>query len=65
MQGDELTPQDVAREFNVSTSTVRRWDKRGLLKPTRTLPGSKHRRYSREDVDVFRERHGDGLLGED
>lgn len=62
MTGDELTPKDVAREFNVSTSTVRRWDRPGWLRPTRILPGSRHRRYSRQDVDAFRKLYDEGLL---
>lgn len=56
MASEELRPSDVAREFKVSPTTVRRWGKRGWLTPTRTLPGSKYRRYSREDVEAFRKR---------
>ena len=52
--GSELTPAEVAREFKVSPATVRRWEESGLLKPTRRLPGSRHRRYSRESVNTFK-----------
>lgn len=52
--GEELTPVEVAREFKVSPATVRRWEERGLLAKARRLPGSKHRRYSRESVDALK-----------
>jgi hypothetical protein len=64
MASDELTPSDVAREFNVSPTTVRRWDKRGWLKPTHLLPGSRHRRYSRADVEAFKKRVAEGAFDE-
>lgn len=56
MDSDELTPAQVAREFKVSTQTVRRWEQRDMLKPTRRLPQSQYRRYSREAVEDFRRR---------
>lgn len=52
----ELSPADVAREFKVSASMVRRWGVRGWLPPTRRLAGSGYRRYSRADVEKFRTR---------
>jgi DNA-binding transcriptional MerR regulator len=51
---EELTPADVAREFKVSPATVRRWEEKGILKPTRRLPGSHYRRYSRESVEALK-----------
>lgn len=54
MGKDEMTPTEVAREFNVSPSTVRRWENNGLLVPTRRLPGSRHRRYSRQAVEALK-----------
>lgn len=54
MGKDELTPGEVAQEFNVSPATVRRWEQRGLLVPSRRLPGSRHRRYSRAAVDALK-----------
>ncbi len=51
-----MTPAQVAREFKVSAQTVRRWEQRDMLKPTRRLPKSKYRRYSREAVEDFRRR---------
>jgi len=52
----ELTPAQVAAEFRVSPSTVRRWEKAKMLLPTRRLPGSGYRRYSRADVEAFKVR---------
>lgn len=54
MGKDELTPTEVAREFNVSPATVRRWELAGILAPSRRLPGSRHRRYSRTSVDALK-----------
>lgn len=56
MGKDELTPTEVAREFNVSPATVRRWEASGVLSPTRRLPGSGHRRYSRTAVDALKKK---------
>jgi DNA-binding transcriptional MerR regulator len=56
MSNAELTPTEVAREFRVSPSTVRRWEASGILTPERRLPGSKHRRYSRAAVDALKKR---------
>jgi len=52
----ELTPAQVAKEFQVSPSMVRRWGQKGWLPPTRRLIGSGYRRYSRVDVERFRKR---------
>ncbi len=56
---DELTPSEVAAEFNVSASTVRRWERDGILPPTRRLPGSKHRRYSKAAVEELKAKLND------
>lgn len=57
MGAEELTPSEVAAEFNVSPATVRRWESRGVLTPTRRLPGKHgHRRYSRAAVDALKKR---------
>ncbi len=53
---EELGPSEVAKEFNVSPATVRRWEKAGILTPTRRLPGSRYRRYSRAAVDALHRR---------
>jgi excisionase family DNA binding protein len=52
----ELSPREVAEVLKVSTSTVRRWGKSGVFPPTRVLPGSNYFRYSRQDVEDFRQR---------
>ncbi len=51
-----MTPAQVAREFKVSAQTVRRWEERAMLKPTRRIPRSNYRRYSREDIERFKRR---------
>lgn len=46
-----ITIGEVARRFNVTVKTVRRWDKPGLLPAVRT-PGGQ-RRYRTSDVEAF------------
>ncbi|MEX2007867.1 MAG: helix-turn-helix domain-containing protein, partial [Candidatus Levyibacteriota bacterium] len=46
-----LSVQEVAKLLRVSTKTIRRYDKSGILVPTRT--DGNHRRYSREQVSAF------------
>lgn len=53
---DEMSPSEVAKELMVSAATVKRFEKRGILAPSRRLPGSKYRRYSRADVRQAQER---------
>ncbi len=40
---------EVAREFGVSTQTIRNWTKEGYLSEVRTIGG--HRRYCRKEID--------------
>ncbi len=47
-----LTTGDVARIFNVHTSTIRRWSERGIIKSYRIGPRGE-RRFRREDVAVL------------
>lgn len=54
MASDEMTPGEVADELGVSAATVRRWEVRGVLLPSRRFPGSRHRRYRREDVEALK-----------
>jgi hypothetical protein len=56
MGKDEMTPVEVAREFDVSPATVRRWEAAGVLAPSRRLPGSKHRRYSKASVEALKKK---------
>jgi MerR-like DNA binding protein len=53
---NEMTPAQVAQELGVSPSTVRRYEKRGIIAPARRLPGSRYRRYSRADVETTKKR---------
>lgn len=53
---NEMTPAQVARELGVSPSTVRRYEKRGIIAPARRLPGSRYRKYARADVEVAKRR---------
>lgn len=57
---NEMSPVQVAREFNVSAATVRRWEEAGILAPSRRLPGSGYRRYNPADVDALKKRIADG-----
>lgn len=56
MGADELTPAQVAKEFDVSPATVRRWEAAGVLAPSRRLPGSKHRRYTKAAVEALKKK---------
>ena len=47
-----LTTSEVARIFNVHTSTIRRWSDQGILKSYRIGPRGE-RRFRREDVAVL------------
>ena len=47
-----LTTGEVARIFNVHTSTIRRWSEQGILKAYRTEPRG-NRRFRREEVAVL------------
>ncbi len=58
-EDDELTPAQVAKELKVSPATVRRWEKAGVLAPSRRLPGSRHRRYSRAAVEELQRKTND------
>ncbi|MBI2049296.1 MerR family DNA-binding transcriptional regulator [Candidatus Roizmanbacteria bacterium] len=52
MQEKLLTIQEVADILGVSTKTLRRWDKAGILVPQRTV--GNQRRYAKGEVDRFR-----------
>jgi len=43
---------EFAKLINVSTQTLRNWDKKGILKPI--LLNSKHRRYTDEHLSIIR-----------
>ena len=46
-----LTIKQTAEYLNVSTDTLRKWDKSGKLVPLTTTGG--HRRYQQEQLDVY------------
>ncbi|WP_076697357.1 helix-turn-helix domain-containing protein [Tersicoccus sp. Bi-70] len=48
-----LTTSDVAGEFGVLPSTVRRWVSAGTISPTVTTPGGQYK-FSRESVDQLK-----------
>ena len=41
--------REAAHILGVSMDTLRRWDKKGVLKPVRIAPGS-HRKYRKEEL---------------
>jgi len=51
MQNDLLSIQQLANLLRVSTKTLRRYDKAGILVPIRTA--GNHRRYTKDQVDNF------------
>jgi hypothetical protein len=63
--GEELTPAEAAAILGVSPATVRRYEKRDILKPSRRLPGSRHRRYSRAAVNELKRKIDAGELDAD
>ena len=50
-ESDWLTVAEAARRLGVSIETIRRYDKRGVLKTFRTDGG--HRRFRVADVEAF------------
>lgn len=60
--GDELSPAEAGEILGVSASTVRRYEIRGLLAPSRRLPGSRHRRYKRAEVQELKRKIDEGEL---
>lgn len=54
MDGQLLTPREVAEILGVRTATVGLWARIGALKPAVRTPGG-HRRYHRADVEAFRD----------
>ena len=47
-----LTIREVSRLLNVHLSTLRRWEKAGILEPTRLGPRG-HRRYTRSQITAL------------
>lgn len=54
-----LTTKEVARLFNVSDATVKRWEDAGMLRSERT--GGGHRRFRAEEVVRFQRSQGIGV----
>jgi len=61
-ESDELSPVEAGRILKVSPATVRRYEGRGLLKPSRRLPGSGYRRYRRTEVEALAKAIEDGTV---
>lgn len=57
MHPQVLTTGQVAKLCWVSSRTVQKWVDQGMLRGHR-LPGSKDRRISRVDVELFAKKHG-------
>lgn len=47
-----LTTSEVAARFRVDSSAVRRWVKKGKLRPAITTPGGYYR-FAEADIDAF------------
>ena len=47
-----LTIKKAAKLLNVTPTTLRNWDKKGILKPYRH-PVNKYRLYKIEDIEAF------------
>lgn len=47
-----LSIGEVAKLLNVTVTTLRRWDQKGLLKAFRPTERSK-RRYQKKDIEAF------------
>ncbi|CAK8162307.1 hypothetical protein CAXC1_110014 [Candidatus Xenohaliotis californiensis] len=45
----KLTVQQASKELNVSTATIRRWDKKGLIKSIRT--NRNYRLFDLKEID--------------
>src|SRR3989337_3644496 len=56
LQKNDLSIRQASEFLNVSTKTLRRWEAKGILQPSRTLGG--HRRYSLEVVKRFKDVKG-------
>ena len=48
MNEKRYTISEAAAQIGVSISTLRRWDREDILKPSRTLGGD--RRYTEDDI---------------
>jgi len=56
-ESDLLTIGDAARQLGVSTDTIRRWDRKGLITTTRT-PGGQRRIPGAEIARILTRRQG-------
>ena len=52
---DDIRIGEVARRVGVSPSTLRAWERKGLVRPLRA--GGRHRRYTAEDISRLRDVH--------
>ena len=56
MNKELLTIQQVAKILNVSTKTLRRWEKKGILIPQRS--SGNYRLYTQDDIEILRNNKG-------
>lgn len=52
---DEVGVREAARVLGVHENTIRNWAAKGLLTPSRVLPGSGYVRFNREAVQKMRD----------
>lgn len=55
MNNDELGTQEAAKVLGVHPNTIRNWADKGLITPSRVLPGSGYVRFNREAVQRMRD----------
>jgi DNA-binding transcriptional MerR regulator/mannose-6-phosphate isomerase-like protein (cupin superfamily) len=54
---DDIRIGEVARRVGVSPSTLRAWERKGLVRPKRAGAGGRHRRYTPDDIARLRDVH--------
>ncbi|MFQ6014063.1 MAG: helix-turn-helix domain-containing protein [Anaerolineae bacterium] len=60
-RGTVLTLKEASKTLGVHVNTLRRWERRGLIRLVR-LPGSRYRRVPREEVERIAAQMNSGVL---